>query len=535
MAWFQPTGLCMLADAGFLARRRGGLRWLPGQFLGRLSGWRADLAAVLLGAISALALPPFHAVPILLLTVPGLLTLLGSADRARTAARVGFWFGFGCNLVGLYWITEAILVEAARFWWFVPLAVPLTSVVMAVFIAAACVVGWLAPAGGRRLVALAGAWVLADLAREFVGTGFPWNPWGSVWELPGAAGDVFIQPAAWVSVHGLTAATIVLAGVPSLGIRSWLAGAIGLAAWGGCGMWRLSWPEPVPPGVSVVLVQGNVAEGQKWDRSIAIATFRRHLALTRQGVAEAITANGRNRIVVVWPETASPFLLETDAGARQAIAEAANDGAASPVTALVGSVRLADGPHNSLFAITPDAGIAVIFDKFHLVPFGEYQPSWLPGIQVVPGGGFQPGPGPRTLALAGLPPVAPLICYEAIFPGQVVDPHARPAWLVNITNDAWFGDSSGPRQHLAAARMRAVEEGLPLVRAANTGISAGFDPHGRELGRLALDTAGVLVIVLPGAMPPTLFAGLGLLIPLGLGVLLVAAGLGSVVARRGRR
>jgi apolipoprotein N-acyltransferase len=168
-----------------------------------------------------------------------------------------------------------------------------------------------------------------------------------------------------------------------------------------------------------------------------------------------------------------------------------------------------------------------IYDKWHLVPFGEYEPGWFPApFQVVPGGGFRPGPGPRTLHVPGLPPVGPLICYEAIFSGQVVDAADRPAWLVNITNDAWFGNSTGPRQHLAAARMRAVEEGLPLMRAANTGISAAFDPRGHVLARLGMDRAGVLVVDLPPALPPTLFAQLGLWIPALIGG--VALGFGLV-------
>ena len=140
-----------------------------------------------------------------------------------------------------------------------------------------------------------------------------------------------------------------------------------------------------------------------------------------------------------------------------------------------------------------------IYDKWHLVPFGEYQPDWLPlGLQVVPGGGFARGPGPRTLHIPGLPAVGALICYEAIFPSQVVDPNDRPDWMVNVTNDAWFGNSTGPRQHLAAARFRAVEEGLPLMRAANTGISAGFDARGHELGRLDPQVTGILSTAITG-------------------------------------
>jgi apolipoprotein N-acyltransferase len=257
--------------------------------------------------------------------------------------------------------------------------------------------------------------------------------------------------------------------------------------------------------------------------------FDRYLALTREGIARA----GGNPAVVVWPETASPFLLQTDVAARQEIAAAAGT-----APALVGAVRFdrENRPRNSLFAILPGGALAkdggapgapdAIYDKWHLVPFGEYEPSWFPApIQVVPGGGFQSGPGPRTLHVPGLPPVGPLICYEAIFPAQVVDRRDRAAWMVNITNDAWFGNSTGPRQHLAAARLRAVEEGLPLLRAANTGISAAFDPRGHELARLGMNETGVLVVDLPPALPPTLFARLGLWISALMGAAGVALGL----------
>ncbi len=182
--------------------------------------------------------------------------------------------------------------------------------------------------------------------------------------------------------------------------------------------------------------------------------------------------------------------------------------------------------------LVDDGTVAATYDKWHLVPFGEYQPSWVPlPVQLVPGN-FEPGPGPRTLHIPGVPPVGPLICYEAIFSGVIIDRADRPDWLVNITNDAWFGNSSGPRQHLVAARLRAVEEGLPLLRAANTGISAGFDARGRVLGRLGLNREGTLLLRLPGALPPTPFARWGLVIP---GLLALAAVGGGLDLARKRR
>ena len=454
----------------------------------------------------------------LFLVIPGLLLLLRDSGSLRAAGWLGFWFGFAHHVIGLFWITDAILIEAARYWWLVPFAVPGVAAVLALFIAAPCVTACLVPAGWGRVLVFAGAWTLADLARQFVATGFPWNPWGSVWAVPGPVGTVFLQLVAWIGAPGLTLVTVLLAATPVLGRRGMAAGAAGLALLAGFGLLRLREADAAgAPGVEIVLVQGNVAEGQKLDRDLAVGIFRHYLDLTHAGVQAAMAAAPPGRapaIVVVWPESASPFLLQADAGARHAVAQAALPAAA----ALVGSLRFAAGspdqPRNSLIALGPDGQVSAVYDKWHLVPFGEYQPSWaLLPIQVVPGGGFTAGPGPATLHLPGLPPVGPLICYEAIFPGEVTARADRPAWLVNITNDAWFGELAGPRQHLAFVRMRAVEEGLPLMRAANTGISAGFDAFGRELGRLGMDRAGVLDLALPGPLPPTPFARWGLLIP----------------------
>ncbi len=495
----------------------------------QLRGLRADLAALAGGAVCALALPPYGLLPVLLVVIPGFLALIDAAASSMVAARRGWWFGFGLHLVGLYWITDAILVEAARFWWLVPLAVPALAAVLAVFVAVAAAVARRAQQGWPRVLALAGAWVLADLARQFIATGFPWNPLGSVWELPGQLGDIFIQPAAWIGIHGLTLATILLAAAPSRGRSGWLVLGGAIVLWGGVGVARLAEPLAAQVPLTVILVQGNVPQGAKWDQTRRRAIFERYLDLTAQ--AERALPPGTPS-VVVWPETASPFLIDSDPTARAAV-QSASGGAPS----LVGAVRFdaADRPRNSLFALVGEGTIAALYDKAHLVPFGEYQPAWLPlGIQVVPGGGFAAGPGPGVSEVPGLPPFGALICYEAIFSGQIVKPGNRPDWLVNITNDAWFGDSSGPRQHLAAARMRAVEEGLPLVRAANTGVSAVFDARGHETARLELGRTGVVTAELPGGMSATVFARLGLWVPVVLSVLALGCGLvWSAVSRRG--
>ena len=473
-----------------------------------LQGRRRLGGAALLGVISALALPPLHVLPVLLIAFPGLLALLDGA-KPRRAFWVGCCFAVGHHVVGLYWITEAILFDATRFWWLVPFAVPFLSMVLAPFIGIPCALAVCFARPWPRTLVLAGAWTLFSLAQQFTATGFPWNVFGSVWGIPGPVGDVFIQPAAWIGVHGLTLATILLACAPAMGRRGVTCGAAALAIWAGFGAWRLDQKSAEPIGLTIVLVQGNVAQGQKQDRSFAIDMFNRHLVLTQQGVTEA----AGKPTLVIWPETASPFLVESDAAARAAIAEAAGG------PAMVGSLRIDENRQyrNSLIAVYGPGPAASTYDKWHLVPFGEYIPDWTPvPLKLLPGAGLAKGRGQSTIRMPGIPPAGALICYEAIFPGFVIDAADRPDWMVNITNDAWFGNSSGPRQHLAAVRMRAVEEGLPAMRAANTGISAAFDANGRELGRIGMGEQGVLLVGLPQPLPPTPFARFGLAIPLAL-------------------
>ena len=475
--------------------------------------------AILLGALSALALPPLTLFPVLLICIPGLLALIAAAPTRKRAFWLGYAFGFAHQMVGIYWITEAIIIEAAHYWWLIPFAVPLLAAAVAVLTAVPCLIAWHARTTGGRVLALAGAWVLADIARQFIATGFPWNLWGSMIEFPGLPGNVMLQLAALVGIHGITLAVLLVASLPALNWRARSAGAAAILLWIGFGVWRLHQPEPPPTGLTAVVVQGNVAEGQKQTQASANLVFDHYLALSRAGLAAA----GPGPKVLIWPETASPFLLAEDPAARQAIADVTGPG----TPALIGTVRW-DGttPYNSLIALDPPPQVAAIYDKWHLVPWGEYQPGWLPWVRLLPGS-FGFGPGPRTLHVTGLPPFGPMICYETVFTGQIIDRADPPRLLVNITNDAWFGNSSGPRQHLAAARIRAVEEGVPLVRAANTGISAAFDAKGRELGRLGLNRAGAKAFAVPGALGPTPYSHGGLLIPGVLATLCLIFGVAS--------
>ncbi|WP_431266808.1 apolipoprotein N-acyltransferase [Dankookia sp. P2] len=477
--------------------------------------WQRQLLAALgLGLLSALALPPVHAVPVLLLAIPGLLTLAGAQSHWRRAAWIGFAWGWGHGVAGIWWVTEAILKDVEHFWWLVPLAAPALAAVLAVFVVLPVLAARPLPAGWQRMAGFAGAWVLAELARGVVFTGFPWNLIGTAW----AFAALPVQGAAVIGVHGLSLATLLLAGVPLLrGRAPWALGALALAGFAGFGAWRLALPAPPDQPVQLVLVQGNVAQEVKWQQDQRMPIFQRYLGLTKAAAAAAHIASPSNQIVVIWPETASPFLLTQDPEARRLAAEALPVGA----RLLGGTVRAEWTPEgrlrqvwNSLAVLDSAARVQAVYDKSHLVPFGEYMPlAGLIPIRMAAGGmDFSAGPGPVPLAPPGLPPFGALICYEVIFPAAVT-PEPRPEWLVNITNDAWFGESSGPWQHLAAARLRAVEEGLPLARAAQTGISAVFDARGQRLAFLPIGTTGTLTLALPGAVAAPPFARFGLVLP----------------------
>ena len=505
--------------------------------LSRLPPRPALATAFGFGLLSALALPPVHAVPVLLITFPGLLALAAAARTWQGAALLGFAWGWGHHLAGIYWVTHAILTDVETWWWLVPFAAPGLAIPLALFAVPPALAARALPAGWPRVLGFAGAWVFSEMARGLLFTGFPWNLVGSVW----AFAALPAQGAALVGVHGLSLATVLLACLPLLGrVGPLVGGAAAVAAAAALGAWRLSEPPPAaagPMAPRLVLVQGNVAQQVKWREDQRLAIFQRYLDMTADATARAANAAPGRPVVAVWPETASPFLLAQDPDAKRLVAEALPPGGvllAGTVRGEWGEDRVLRRVFNSLVALDDRGEVAALTDKFHLVPFGEYMPlaGLIPIRMVVGGMDFSAGPGPTTLSVPGVPPFGALICYEVIFPGAVA-PSPRPAWLLNITNDAWFGFSSGPWQHLAAARMRAAEEGLPLVRAAQTGISAAFDAHGRRLAFLPLGTTGTLDVELPGALPPTPFGRFGLLIPATLaGLCLLASLVGLRLASR---
>jgi len=501
-----------------------------------VSGRARPVAAFLLGALATTALPPLHLLPLLLVAFSGLLWLIETSRSWRSAAAIGWAFGCGYFLTGLYWIGHSFLVDAERFGLFAVPAVVGLSAFLALFpAAAASLTKLIGGRGAGQVLAFATAWTAAEWLRGHVLTGFPWNLVGYAWTVS----DAPIQFAALAGIYALSFLTVVIGSLPALAFlgggprwRRWspLVVAIGLTAalWTG-GMMRLAGAgSGEVADIRLRLVQANVPQSMKWDPDERLRIALRYLELSQSGDASAVTH-------LVWPETALPFFLTEELELRAAIGAAIPDGG----VLLTGSPRRTLSPDgrpelwNSLLAIAGDGSVIAAYDKAHLVPFGEYMPlrSLLPFEKLTEGTiDFSAGPGRRTLSLAGLPPFSPLICYEIIFPGAVVGDGPRPAWLLNVTNDAWFGESIGPYQHFAMARVRAVEEGLPLVRAASTGISAVVDGYGRVVARLGLNETGVVDAPLPQALDgPTPYARLRDLPLLGL----LAAGLiGGLATRR---
>jgi apolipoprotein N-acyltransferase len=494
----------------------GFIRTLEGK-LAAVSGWRRLLSAFLFGVVAVAAQPPVHFLPALLIAFPGLVWLLDGAPNSRSAFGVGWMFGAGYFAAGLYWVANALLVDAARFAWMIPFAVLGLSFGLGLFIGAMAVLArkvW--SPGIGRILALAAAWTFFEWVRGTILTGFPWNPVGNVW----VAAPPVLQSAAWVGVYGLSAVTVFAAaglamfGSPAGRQRRWGVPGIALIFLIAiAGVLRLAdAPRDDVPGVTLRIVQPNIAQRDKWLPENRARNYARHLVLSGD--------RGDGRAThVIWPETAAPFSVSTDAARRAVMRRAVPPQG----LLLTGAVRLErqDGRvirvWNSLVAVDDAAEVAAVYDKHHLVPFGEYMPlrEYLPLEKITAGAlDFSAGPGPRTLRLPGLPAVSPLICYEVIFPGRVLDRADRPSWLLNITNDGWFGISAGPHQHFASARLRAVEEGLPVVRAANTGISGVIDSYGRVVARLGLDRAGALDSGLPLASASrTLFSRYGNGIP----------------------
>ena len=508
----------------------------------QLSGWRRSGAAFLAGAASVLAMAPVHFSPILFITLPVLVWLIDGAGEAgvarwaaaKRAAWTGWWFGFGYFLPGLFWIGEAFLVEAEKFAWLMPFAVVLLPAGLALFTALATGAARLAwPAGVARVLLLALAIGGAEWLRGHVFTGFPWNVLGYAltWPLE------LMQSASVFGIYGLTLLCVAIFAGPlvliadatarpqnaaSRVLRAVLLAVVPLVALYGLGAWRLAdGPATMLEGVKVRIVQASVPQRDKWRPEKQREIFDDQLDLSRRDAAGRVD-DLAGVTHLIWPEAAMPFLPLEHPEALAAIGDMLPEG----TQLLSGALRLKSPGHfapgaaregyNSLMVFSDAGAVRQIYDKIHLVPFGEYLPmqALLESIGLEQltrwRGGFSTGVEPRPLLeIPGLPPVAGLICYEAIFPAAIVQGDGRPGLLVNITNDGWFGETTGPYQHFHQSRVRAVEEGVPLIRAANNGISAVVDARGRVVALLGLNVRGAIDSAVPASISPPVYARFG--------------------------
>ena len=486
-------------------------------------GVRRAFAALACGAVSALAMPPYSLGPILLLTLPALAWLIEGLASEPLRGRVlkgfalGWVFGLGFHLAGLYWVGHAILVEAEDFAWVLPFAIIGLPAGLAVFTGVGIALAsafW--PSNAARILALAGGLALADMLRGYALTGFPWNSLG----YASMFSDILLQGASLVGLYGLSFAVVVVAALPAaLWPRedgfNWLKPVVAtfslmlLALWLGYGWNRLEHAVTEnEEGILIRIVQPNIVQTEKWKPENRVEIITTYLELTDRATSPEIM--GASDVThVIWPESSMPFfLLEAPAILSQLAALLPDD-----VHLLAGNIRRDEtGFYNSLILFDGQARPLAAYDKQQLVPFGEYLPFsdllTSIGLEQVSQikAGFTQGGGERWMQVPGLGDVLPLICYEAIFPRLTATKGLRPRAMVNITNDGWFSFSSGPYQHFAQARMRAAEQGIPMVRAANTGISAVIDPYGRVIEFLPLGARGVIDSPLPKTLAFTTFA-----------------------------
>lgn len=480
-----------------------------------LTGWPRAGVAALCGLLLTAAQPPLGLWPLLFLAWPVLLALLRGVPSGGAAFRLGWCTAAAFFLSGLSWIGEAFLVEASKVWWYaplMPLAVATLAGFLALFWGLAFRLAWhLGPQGWRGAVALAAMMLAVEVARGTVLTGFPWAMQAHAW-----VATPVIQTVALFGAYALSGLTLLAALLVAQGLRSALLVVLMVAAGWSWGALRLAEaPTAIPDSAPVIrLVQPNVGQRDKWAPENLQPIFSNLVELTAAPASRAPA-------IVIWPEVAVTFLFDTSPDAIAIATAALPEGA----VLAVGAVRAEPATpraryFNSLQFYAADGTPLGTYDKRILTPFGEYVPyAWLLkplGLGTLGDGlsGFTPGIEPGPFLLPGLPPAAVLICYEIIFPGLTRRTAAAADWIVQVTNDSWFGDSFGPRQHLAQARVRAIETGLPVARAANTGISAMIDSYGRLVDSLTLGLRGVVDSRLPPRLSSTPYAVMGDVPPL---------------------
>ncbi|MBQ3695360.1 MAG: apolipoprotein N-acyltransferase [Alphaproteobacteria bacterium] len=461
----------------------------------------------LCGLASCLAFAPYFIFPVLWFSF-ALLAVKNNQAGHRACFFNAFCFGAGLGVTGMNWLAHAMLLGDGYYAWLVPLIWIGFGFVFGAYYGVTAWLASFAKPGVPRWLAFAGWFCVIEWVRGWAFSGFPWNVVGNIWNgyLP------ILQSVSVIGVYGLGFLTVLLFTTPYFGrkLRPTLWALLALTALYGLGAWRLyDAANEAVWGIKVRVVQPNVPCTLKWDPREAQNNINKMIRLSK--------TNNDEITHIVWPESAVSFLINYNEPARLQLMAAMKQGSVLITGAMRGIDPVEQSVANSLVVLDDLTNITASYDKAHLVPFGEYTPlrGILPLEKFVPfDSDIVAGPGPRTIPVERAPAAGPLVCYEAIFSGQVVEKKHRPQWIINVTNDGWYGLSAGPHHHFAMAQTRAVEEGLPLVRSANTGISAVIDPYGRILGSLGLEDEGVIDSPLPKAIPPTPFAQYGNIIPL---------------------
>jgi apolipoprotein N-acyltransferase len=440
------------------------------------------------GGLASLAMPPVQCWILLPVAFSGFLILLENTKTAKSAFWLGWVFGFGYFLGGLYWLGNG--PRTLDMWLAVPFAAVGLPLCLSFFPAFVSLITFRsAKTPLARVFAFAAIWSIFEWLRGHILTGFPWNLLGYTWDTS------LLQATSLIGIYGLSALTVLSACIFASRHNGWMASVLMVMGvlwiWGdyrvtqGTGL-----AQPEIPGVNLRIVQASIPQQTKWLAGHFQENLERYVALSHLPAEKSLTA-------VIWPEASVTTLVEESPPLLKVLGEAA------PPEGLVlfGAPRETEGKlRTSMMALDNQGNRVGVYDKSHLVPFGEYMPfrSILSFKKLTYGDrDYTPGPGIQTISLPGLPRVSPLICYEAIFPHEVVDGKNRPQWMLNLTNDAWYGQTPGPYQHLQIVRVRAIEEGIPLVRSANNGISAVIDSFGRILYRLELNEIGFIDFALP--------------------------------------
>ena len=474
----------------------------------------SKLTLFICGMASCLAFAPWFIFPVLWLG----LALLSARNDQATHKQVfanTFWFGAGLGVTGMNWLAYTMTLEGSNYTWLVPIIWVFFGIVFGLYYAIPAYLASFNKPGIPRWLAFSGWFGVFEWIRGWAFSGFPWNVVGNIWNnnLP------ILQTVSVIGVYGLGMLTVLIFTTPYFGrkIKPTICALVALSILYVLGAWRLyEAPNDSVWGVRLRVVQPNIPCSLKWDPKQAENNINKMIRLSKE--------NNATITHIIWPEAAFAFLINYDHQDRLQLMPAMRQGS----VLITGAMRAVDNEArtvaNSLVVLDDLTKIRAFYDKAHLVPFGEYTPlrGILPLDKFVP---FESdiiaGPGPHTIPIYKALPAAPMVCYEAIFSGEVVDKKERPAWLINVTNDGWYGISAGPYHHFAMAQTRAVEEGLPLVRSANTGISAVVDGYGRIITKLDLGLEGVIDANLPKALSPTTFSIYGNKVPLLLALLFI--------------